>query len=284
MLWLYGRPDVYLLIVPGLGAASDIVATAARRPLANLDAARTAIAGVGFFGFAAWAAGTKVSDAIVLPTYSPLTAAVVLPLGLLVLVWLDTLRRAGRPRGDISLLFVVGFILALAGGAAGGGDRRGQAGRRRPGRPARSTWWSFAASLLLAVGALHHWAPKLWGRSLGAAAGALHWPCCSVARDLRAGRLPRRLPAPHGRRESHRRARGPKSWARAAPCSCSAPCGRGRRVAAHTAYGERRRDADGLTLEWATTSPPPPHNFDTMPEVRSAAPLADVRAAEASVS
>jgi cytochrome c oxidase subunit 1 len=32
----------------------------------------------------------------------------------------------------------------------------------------------------------------------------------------------------------------------------------------------------GFTLEWATTSPPPPHNFDTIPEVRSAAPLADL--------
>jgi heme/copper-type cytochrome/quinol oxidase subunit 1 len=38
---------------------------------------------------------------------------------------------------------------------------------------------------------------------------------------------------------------------------------------------------DGLTLEWATTSPPPSHNFDNVPEVRSAAPLADVRAADA---
>jgi cytochrome c oxidase subunit 1 len=38
---------------------------------------------------------------------------------------------------------------------------------------------------------------------------------------------------------------------------------------------------EGLTLEWATTSPPPAHDFDTVPEVRSAAPLADVRAASA---
>src|SRR5438105_15766291 len=58
MLWLSGRPDVYLLLVPGLGAASDMIATAAGRPLANTDAARAAIAGVGFLGFGAWAAGT----------------------------------------------------------------------------------------------------------------------------------------------------------------------------------------------------------------------------------
>ena len=39
---------------------------------------------------------------------------------------------------------------------------------------------------------------------------------------------------------------------------------------------------DGITLEWAAASPPPPHNFDTIPEVRSAAPLADLETAEAS--
>ncbi|HEX9530086.1 MAG TPA: hypothetical protein VF954_03040, partial [Acidimicrobiales bacterium] len=36
---------------------------------------------------------------------------------------------------------------------------------------------------------------------------------------------------------------------------------------------------DGLTLEWATTCPPPPANFDAIPEIRSAQPLADLRVA-----
>ena len=34
---------------------------------------------------------------------------------------------------------------------------------------------------------------------------------------------------------------------------------------------------EGHTLEWATTSPPPPHNFDAVPDVRSAEPMVDVR-------
>jgi heme/copper-type cytochrome/quinol oxidase subunit 1 len=33
----------------------------------------------------------------------------------------------------------------------------------------------------------------------------------------------------------------------------------------------------GQTLEWATTSPPPPHNFDALPEIRSGSPLLDLR-------
>jgi heme/copper-type cytochrome/quinol oxidase subunit 1 len=38
-------------------------------------------------------------------------------------------------------------------------------------------------------------------------------------------------------------------------------------------------DDDGLTLEWAAPSPPPPHNFDTLPEVRSDTPVADLEKA-----
>ncbi len=37
---------------------------------------------------------------------------------------------------------------------------------------------------------------------------------------------------------------------------------------------------DGQTLEWATTSPPPAHNFDALPEIRSASPLLDLRTAQ----
>ena len=132
MLWLYGRPDLYLLLVPGLGAACDIVARAAGRPLANTDVARGALAAVAMFGFGAWAAGTKVADAIILPTYSPLTAAVVLPIGVLVLLWLDTLRRAGRLSGSAALGFVVAAILAWA--PPSWRASRHQRGRSRRGR------------------------------------------------------------------------------------------------------------------------------------------------------
>jgi cytochrome c oxidase subunit 1 len=55
-------------------------------------------------------------------------------------------------------------------------------------------------------------------------------------------------------------------------------------VMAATGRG-RAAEADpyeGPTLEWATDSPPPPHNFDSVPEIRSALPMADLRAAGAS--
>ena len=64
MLWLYGRPEVYLLALPGLGAACDIVVTAAasvRFPAGPGRPRRVALAAVGFLSLSAWAAGTEVA-------------------------------------------------------------------------------------------------------------------------------------------------------------------------------------------------------------------------------
>jgi cytochrome c oxidase subunit 1 len=285
MLWLYGRPDVYLLLVPGLGAASDMVARAANRPLENQDAARTAIAAFGFLGFAAWAAGTKVAGAIVLPTYSPLTAAVALPLGLLVLLWLDTLRRAGRPKADASLIYVVGFVLAIGAGVV--------AAIVAAAKPVDGTAWAdgqvhlvvFGASLLLAVGALHHWAPKLYGRSLGGASVAF-----AQFLLLFGGSVLYALGAYLAGWDHYMAgdnlsgdARG-RVMAAAALLLVLGVFGVAAAVVTRTFAPPASAPAsdDGITLEWAAASPPPPHNFDTIPEVRSAAPLADLQTAEAS--
>ena len=53
------------------------------------------------------------------------------------------------------------------------------------------------------------------------------------------------------------------------------------RTAAARSAAPVNGDGDGLTLEWATASPPPPYNFDTIPEVRSATPVRDLADAQA---
>ncbi|HZN15937.1 MAG TPA: cbb3-type cytochrome c oxidase subunit I [Acidimicrobiales bacterium] len=282
MLWLYGRPDVYLLVVPGLGAASDIVAHAADRPLANLNAARTAIAAVGFLAFGAWAAGTKVASSIVLPTYSGLTAAVVIPLAVLVLVWLDTLRRAGRPRPDVSASFVVAFILALAAAGLAAGVAAI--------KPVDGSAWSagqldlvaIAAPLLLAVGALHYWGAKLFGRPIGAAAGSAQLLLLFGGSAVMA--LGSYLAGWDGQAGEVAASDGFSRIAEGGAvlvllgilATAASVMARAARVTASDAAEA------GLTLEWATTSPPPAHNFDAIPEVRSSTPLGDLRAVEAS--
>ena len=171
-LWLFGRPDVYLLVLPALGAACDIVSHAARRTLVGANAARGLLVAVGVLSFGAWAHGTGAADAVVLPTYSPLTALIAAPVGLLILMWLGTL--AGTKRFRVSLLFVVGAVLLFGFALINTGVA---ALREVDGGSAWSTGHVhvgiFGIPLLLAAGALHHWSPRLSGRSLSAGLGSL---------------------------------------------------------------------------------------------------------------
>lgn len=284
-LWLSGRPDLYLLLVPGLGAASDMIVSAAGRPLPDDNAARGLIAAVAVLSFGAWGAGTKVASALVLPTYSIATAAVAIPVGALVLLWLDTLRRAGRPRAGVELAFVGGAVVSLAGA----GLAAVVAGIKNVDGSAWSTGQlhlvAFVPPLLLAVGALHYWSPKLFGRALGAAAGGgqalliLGGSAIFALGEYIAGyKHADRFQTMNGWTSLAIAEVGGVIVGLGVLAVLASVAARSRVSAPAPASDD---DGRGMTLEWAAPSPPPAYNFDTIPEVRSSTPLADLRAAEA---
>src|SRR5436190_8290724 len=174
LLWLFGRPEIYLLTLPGLGAACDIVSTHTRRGLLSHIGAIVLLSMFGVLSLGAWAAGLHAADAVVVPTYTILTSLVALPIALLVLMWLAGARE-GQPRLHVSLLFVAGFVLLLVTGAA---NAIAAAFAKVDGPD--SAWTTgnlhvvaFGAPTLLLFGAIYHWAPTFWGRSLSTLLGGL---------------------------------------------------------------------------------------------------------------
>ncbi len=288
-VWLYGRPDVYLLTLVALGAATDIVATHAHRPLLDHRAVVVLLGLFGALSLTSFVASDSVTRAVIVPTYTIFTAAVAVPLGLTVLLWLGTMAR-GRPRFHVSLVYLVGAILLWASGAV----NAIAAAVSHVTFPSGGSVWSAGnthtvvagAPTLIAVGAIYHWAPKMWGRRLNTVVGGLVFLCLFVGFFV-AGLCYYLLGydgAPLGQ------IGGISSYQKAlydiaetggalivlgvlvlvVDLVVSLVAARGARTG-NDPYG-------GLTLEWATASPPPPWGFESVPEVRSEAPLAYLRA------
>jgi cytochrome c oxidase subunit 1 len=108
-VWLFSRPDAYLLLLPALGIASDIVSARAGRPLIGGRASKHLLTAFGVLSLAAWTSGGELANAVVQPTSRWQTGLVAIPAALLVLVWLGTMAKGVRP--DVSLLFVAGFVI-----------------------------------------------------------------------------------------------------------------------------------------------------------------------------
>ena len=284
-LWLFGRPEIFLVALPGLAAAGELVATHSRRPLAGASVAKAAMVVFGGLSLAAWAAGPEAADAIAWPTTTLLTAAVAVPVAVSSLVWLNALRSPTF-RFHHSLLYVAGFLALLTIGAAafavsvvervGGGTAW---------TPAFAHLVAFGAPTLLLVGAVHHWAPKLFGRPLssGVALVELLLLVSGFALMALAG-----FGLGYDGMPAHIRDYSNGDWAALNRVSAVG----GTLVALGLlgvlvqVLGALRRgggDPDpygGQTLEWAAPSPPPPHNFDELPAITSATPLVADRTEE----
>lgn len=288
LVWFYGRPEAYLVFLPSLGVISDVVATHARRPLFKAPVVKGAIFAFAVLSFGVLAANSAAAGAVVLPTPTLLSSLVVLPAGLCLLLWLGTIRPA-ELRLHISLLYVAGFVLLCL---LGGLNAVIAAVRGVSGGSAWSTGQVhavlFGAPTLAAFAGLYHWAPKIWGRPLRTALGAMQWlllfggfvisavgswllgydgASWHVADLTGAGTKPgwlalARLEAVGGVLIT--------LGILVFVVNLAVSVLGGGDPAPDDPY-------DGATLEWATTSPPPPDNFTYLPEIRSDLPLTDVR-------
>jgi cytochrome c oxidase subunit I len=303
-LWLYGRPDVYLVAIPALGALTDVVTAHARRPLLQPVVAKGLIFAVLVLSFGILAADRTVEQAVLQPTPTVLTALVAIPIGLLVLLWLGTVR----PRLlqlHISLAYVFGFVALLVAGGVNAAVAPSQ--HLQGGLSGAGSAWTvgqvhavlFGAPTMAAFAALYHWGPKLYGVALNAAVGALQFLC------LLAGFLAMAIgqwlagydgaPWHVGGYNSGPDAR---TWANYARVSTAGGvlvglglvlfCANAARSWARSRrLPESQRPGNPYgagTLEWGTSSPPPEDNFDSVPEVRSAYPLQDASPVPAEAS
>jgi cytochrome c oxidase subunit 1 len=180
LFWFFGHPEVYIAILPGMGATSHILSTFARRPVFGYRAMVFAMFGIGLLGFFVWGHHMFVSGMSPYTgmAFSVLTLSIGVPSAIKTFNWLGTIW-GGKLRFTTPMLFALGFVsLFVAGGITGL-----VLGQTTLDLAFHDTYFVLAHfHLVMGVAAIfgifagiYFWFPKMFGRMMNESLGKIHF-------------------------------------------------------------------------------------------------------------
>jgi len=180
LFWFYSHPAVYVMVLPAMGIVSDVLAVHGRKPVFGYKPMVLSMGSILVLGMFVWGHHMFVSglDPAAGSVFMVSTLLIALPSSVKVFNWIATLWGA-RIRATSAMLFAIGFVaLFVVGGLSG-------------------LWLAttpvdvqlhdtalvvghfhfivFGGSVLASFAALHHWFPKLFGRTLDERLGKIHF-------------------------------------------------------------------------------------------------------------
>jgi cytochrome c oxidase subunit 1 len=282
VFWFYSHPAVYILVLPAMGLASDLLAVGARKPIFGYKAMVFSIAGIAGLGFIVWAhhmfvSGMKPSLAT---AFMIATMMIALPSSIKVFNWLGTLWK-GSIRFDVPTLCALSFVSMFIIG--------GLSGIFMAAMPvdifihdtyfivAHFHYVVFGGSLFAVFGGVFFWFPKMFGRMMNETLGKIHWFLTFVF--FNATFFPMHIigAAGHMRRiqtvSEYDWLRPFQGWNRM--ITVSAIClGFAQLIFMINFFWSMRKGApagpnpwQSSTLEWTIPSPAPEHNYHEIPTV-----------------
>jgi cytochrome c oxidase subunit 1 len=287
--WLFGHPEVYILMLPGFACASEIIPVFSRKPIFGRAAMIGATVAIGLLAVGVWAhhmfaVGLSSSSNIF---FVASTMLVGVPTGIKIFNWLGTMY-GGKLRFDTPMLFCVAFLFQFL--------IAGLTGVMMAAAPfdwqltdsyfvvAHFHYVLLGGLLFTLFGAIYYWFPKATGRMLSETLGKWHFWLLVVGFHMTfdtlhfAGILgmPRRI-------YTYAAGRGWEGLNLLASIgvifqAVAVACLIWNIIRSLRQGAPAGNDPwDAWTLEWATTSPPPEYNFAVEPRVRSSRPLWDLK-------
>ena len=287
--WLFGHPEVYILMLPGFACASEIIPVFSRKPIFGRAAMIGATVAIGLLAVGVWAhhmfaVGMSSSSNIF---FVASTMLVGVPTGIKIFNWLGTMY-GGKLRFDTPMLFCVAFLFQFL--------IAGLTGVMMAAAPfdwqltdsyfvvAHFHYVLLGGLLFTLFGAIYYWFPKATGRMLSETLGKWHFWLLVVGFHMTfdtlhfAGILgmPRRI-------YTYAAGRGWEGLNLLASIgvifqAVAVACLIWNIIRSLRQGAPAGNDPwDAWTLEWATTSPPPEYNFAVEPRVRSSRPLWDLK-------
>jgi cytochrome c oxidase subunit 1 len=280
LFWFFGHPEVYIMIIPGFGIVSQVVATFSRKPVFGYLGMVYAMVSIGVIGFVVWAHHmfTVGMDVNTKMYFTAATMVIAVPTGIKIFSWIATMW-GGSLSFKTPMMWALGFIFMFTVGgvtgvvlANGGIDNN-----------VHDTYYVVAHfHYVLSLGAVfslfagwYYWYGKMWGKAYNEVLGQLHFWFFFVGVNILF--MPMHFLGFQGmQRRVPDYADAFQHWNHVASAWGYSIMGIGMifffvgiiwsriagKKAADNPWGE-----GATTLEWTLSSPPPYHQFSTLPKI-----------------
>ena len=283
LFWIFGHPEVYIMILPSFGIVSEIIPVFSRKPLFGYPFMVVSGIAIGFMGFGVWAHHMFASGMgpMSVMAFSLATMFIAVPTGVKILNWLATLY-GGRLKFTTAMLFSIGLVsMFTIGGLSGVSHAFAPADTQQTDTyyiVAHFHYVLFGGALLGLFGGFYFWWPKVFGHYLNERWGKAHFWVTLIGFNLTFG--PMHILGLQGmsrRYFTYSPDQGFGFWNMVATIGAFI-------IAVGVvifmvnvwiSYRRWKKEPyevpadpwDGRSLEWMIPSPTPEYNFDEIPEI-----------------
>ena len=286
LFWFFGHPEVYVIALPFFGIITEVLSAFSRKPVFGYYGLVFATLSIGALSVSVWAHHMFVTGAVNLPFFAFMTFMIAVPTGVKFFNWIGTIWR-GSLTLNTSMTFAIGFLVTFLFGGLTGVILASPA----LDFPISDTYFVvahfhyvlFGTVVFAMFAGFYYWWPKFTGKMLNERWGMVHFwtlfvgfhTTFLVQHWLGTQGMQRRI-ADYGAWEGFTFLNQVSTFGAFLLGVSMLPFAwnvwitrKSPKVEVNDPWGW------GRSLEWATSCPPPRHNFDSLPRVRSLSPALD---------